>query len=170
MNREGGGEEKGRRRGLQNQWGFLAGNGSLSIINSSSCPPLATSPPSLPPSAPAPLPLLVIILVLLLLFAFLPLFLILLLVLLSIFPTLSPCPPLQPPFSSPLLPLLATPYLLFRICVPMVIFLTVFLGIWSPQQVYPSASIPILFFLFASTFYFSMNFFLFLTAFVSSPL
>lgn len=47
MNREGGGEEKGRRRGLQNQWGFLAGNGSLSIINSSSCPPLATSPPSL---------------------------------------------------------------------------------------------------------------------------
>lgn len=90
---------------------------------------------SLPPSAPAPLPLLVIILVLLLLFAFLPLFLILLLVLLSIFPTLSPCPPLQPPFSSPLLPLLATPYLLFRICVPMVIFLTVFLGIWSPQQV-----------------------------------
>lgn len=89
----------------------------------------------LPPSAPAPLPLLVIILVLLLLFAFLPLFLILLLVLLSIFPTLSPCPPLQPPFSSPLLPLLATPYLLFRICVHMVIFLTVFLGIWSPQQV-----------------------------------
>lgn len=168
MNREGGGEEKGRRRGLQNQWGFLAGNGSLSIINSSSCPPLATSSPSLP-----------------------------LLLRLSLSQSLSSCCCcyshsflyFSSSFSfssqsSPLFLLVLLSNLLFLLLFFLFLlhhtsysesvclwsYSSPYFSVSGPRSRYPSASIPILFFLFASTFYFSMNFFLFLTAFVSSPL